>query len=106
MPRTRSTDAIRILVLVREEKAARMSTLLADIERSSGALPLLSEMIVTLIEQHLAGKNASRLPVLVVAAAYRAAANQLGAYALPLQSHNAADEQTGAMGDVEISPDQ
>jgi len=96
------TDAIRILVLIREEKAARMSALLADIERSSGALPLSSEMIVTLIEQHLACKNASRLPVLVVAAAYQAVANQLGAYALPLQSHNAADEQTGAMGDVEI----
>ena len=94
------TDTIRILVLVREEKAARMSALLADIERNSGALPLSSEMIVTLIEQHLACKNASRLPVLVVAAAYQTASNQLGAYALPLQSHNAADEQTGAMGDV------
>jgi hypothetical protein len=96
------TDAIRILILVREERVTRMASLLADIERSSGALPLSSEMIVTLIEQHLACKNASRLPVLVVAAAYQAAANQLGAYALPLQSHNAADEQTGAMGDVEI----
>src|SRR6185437_13665200 len=95
-------DAVRILVLVCEEKADRMSALLYDIARSSGALPLSSEMIVTMIEQHLACKNASRLPVLVVAAAYQTAANQLGAYALPLQSHNAADEQTGAMGDVEI----
>ena len=41
------TDAIRILVLVREEKAARMSTLLAGIERGSGALPLSAEAIVT-----------------------------------------------------------
>jgi hypothetical protein len=96
------TDAIRILVLVREEKAARMSTLLAGIERSSGSLPLSSEAIVTLIEQHLACKNASRLPVLIVMAAYQAVAKQLGEHALPLQSHNAADQQTGAMGDVEI----
>jgi hypothetical protein len=96
------TDAIRILVLVREEKAARMSTLLAGIERGSGALPLSAEAIVTLMEQHLACKNASRLPVLIVAAAYQAAAKQLGEYAMPLQPHTAADEQTGAMGDVEI----
>jgi len=57
---------------------------------------------VKLIEQHLACKHSSRLPVLVVAAAYRAAADKLGERALPLQAHTAADEQTGAMGDVEI----
>jgi hypothetical protein len=95
-------DAIRILVLVREEKAGRMETLLAGIEHSKDALPLSSEAIVTLIEQHLACKNSSRLPVLVVAAAYQAAADKLGERALPLQSHNAADEQTGALGDIEI----
>jgi hypothetical protein len=96
------TDTLRILVMVREEKAGRMATLLAGIERSKDALPLASEAIVTLIEQHLACKNASRLPVLVVAAAYQAAADKLGERALPLQPHNAADEQTGALGDIEI----
>ncbi len=96
------TDTIRILVLLREEKAGRMATLLAGIQRSQDALPLPAEAIVTLIQQHLACKHASRLPVLVVAAAYQAVAAKIGEYALPLQSHNAADLQTGAMGDVEV----
>ena len=96
------TDAIRILVLVREEKAGRMATLLAGIHTSEGALPLPAEAIVTLITQHLACKNSSRLPVLIVAAAYQAVAKHIGEYALPLESHNAADLQTGARGDVEI----
>jgi DNA adenine methylase len=58
---------------------------------------------VKLIEQHLALKNASRLPVLVVAAAYTAAADKLGERVLSLNAHTAADKQTGALGDVEIT---
>ncbi|MBI3324261.1 MAG: restriction endonuclease, SacI family [Candidatus Omnitrophica bacterium] len=96
------TDAIRLLVVVREEKKARMATLFASLQYDKGAIPLSSEAVVKLIEQHLACKHSSRLPVLVVAAAYRAAADKLGERALPLQAHTAADEQTGAMGDVEI----
>jgi len=38
----------------------------------------------------------------MVAAAYTAAGSKLGERARLLRSHNAADEQTGAMGDVEI----
>ncbi|MHC5731756.1 MAG: DNA methyltransferase, partial [Nostoc sp.] len=41
-------------------------------------------------------------PVLIVAAAYQAASAYLGQSHLTLASHNAADEQTGALGDVEI----
>lgn len=96
------TDTIRILVRVRDERAGRMAALLADLERNEDALPLASEAVVRLIEQHLACKNASRLPVLAVAAAYQAASTRLGEYARPLQSHNAADEQTGSLGDVEV----
>ncbi|MBI3020881.1 MAG: restriction endonuclease, SacI family [Candidatus Omnitrophica bacterium] len=96
------TDAIRLLVAVREEKKARMATLLASLQYNKGAIPLSSEAVVKLIEQHLACKHSSRLPVLVVAAAYRAAADKLGERVLPLQAHTAADEQTGALGDVEI----
>ena len=43
------------------------------------------------------------MPVLVVAAAYRAAQRQLGENLRPLQGHNAADNQTHALGDVEIT---
>ena len=96
-------EILRILLLVREERIARMSGLLAGLRQTEDALPLSSEGTVTLIGQHLACKNASRLPVLVVAAAYQAAERQLGERLLPLHAHTAADEQTGALGDLEIA---
>ncbi len=40
--------------------------------------------------------------MLIVTAAYQAASSLLGEHAKVLSSHNAADEQTGAAGDVEI----
>jgi len=95
-------ETVRVLLLLRDEKLARMASLLGALERTDGALPLSSEAIVTLINQHLACKNASRLPVLVVAAAYEAAGTWLAESMLPLNSHNAADLQTGSLGDVEI----
>ncbi len=45
----------------------------------------------------------SRLPVLIVAAAYEAAKTRLGERVVRLTAHNAADEQTGAVGDVQIT---
>ncbi|MBR4738317.1 MAG: hypothetical protein IK051_11740 [Rhodocyclaceae bacterium] len=93
---------VRSLILLRDEKLARIHALLDAQKQNSGALPLSSEAIITLIGQHLACKNASRLPVLIVAAAYRAAQAHLGEHILPLRAHNAADLQTGALGDVEI----
>ena len=95
-------ETVRVLLLLRDEKQARMNSLLKALKRTEGALPLSSEAIVTLIGQHLACKNASRLPVLVVSAAYRAAGIRLCERMLPLNPHNAADLQTGSLGDVEI----
>ena len=95
-------EVIRVLLIIRDEKDQRMATLLAGLRHSVDAMPLSSEAIVTLIEQHLNCKNSSRLPVLAVAAAYQAAGEKLGERLLPLKGHNAADEQTGAIGDVEI----
>jgi hypothetical protein len=95
-------ETVRVLLLLRDEKLARMASLLGALERTEGALPLSSESIAILINQHLACKNASRLPVLVVAAAYEAAGARLAERVLPLNSHNAADRQTGSLGDVEI----
>lgn len=95
-------EIVRVLLLLRDEKLARMSSLLGALERTKGSLPLSSEAIVTLISQHLACKNASRLPVLVVVAAYESAGTRLAESMLPLTSHNAADLQTGSLGDVEI----
>jgi len=95
-------EVIRILLAMREEKTSRMATLLAGLRQASDAMPLSSEAIVALIEQHLACKNSSRLPVLIVAAAYQVAGVKIGERLLSLKGHNAADEQTGALGDVEI----
>lgn len=80
-----------------------MQTLLAGLKSSEDMTPLSAEAIVTLIQQHLNCRGSSRLPVLVVAAAYQAAEKHLGERVLPLQAHTAADEQTGALGDLEIT---
>jgi len=98
------TDLLRVLHQVRLEHETRLAALQAELQvsRASGALPLSSEGIVTLLQQHLACPNSSRLPVLIVVAAYRSVATQLGEKVEPLSAHNAADEQTGAVGDVEI----
>jgi hypothetical protein len=95
-------ETVRVLLKMRDEKRARMASLVESLKHTEGALPLSSEAIVTLITQHLASKGASRLPVLIVAAAYKAAGERLAENVCPLKGHNTADLQTGAMGDVEI----
>ena len=96
-------ETIRILLVVKNENQQRMETLLAGIKPLEGAIPLSVEDIVSLAQSHLAGRNASRLPVLLVAAAYRAADTRLDERVRVLASHNAADKQTGAIGDVEVT---
>jgi hypothetical protein len=96
-------ETLRCLMIVRNEKQQRMETLLADLKKSEDTIPLSAEEIVTLLTQHLACRNSSRLPVLIVAAAYQVAEQYIGERFLPLESHNAADEQTGALGDMEIT---
>lgn len=98
-------ETVRWLVVIRQENRSRLENLLTALRRtqSEGLIPLSAEAIVKLIEQHIASPNASRLPVLVIAAAYKSASNHLGESILALHAHNAADEQTGALGDVEIT---
>ena len=95
-------DTVRVLLILRNEKLARIKSLINSLGKSEGALPLSVEAIVMLISQHIVCKNSSRLPVLIVAAAYQAAGERLGEQVMPLYSHNAADLQTGSLGDVEI----
>ncbi len=95
-------ETLRWLLLVREEQKQRMGSLLASL-RSAGTTLLPAEVVITLVEQHLRSPGSSRLPVLVVAAAYEAAGAQLGERTLPLASHNAADRQTGTIGDLEVT---
>ena len=96
-------ESIRLLLLDRDANKARLKTLLSGLGRTPDALPLSSEDTVNLIEQHLRCKGSSRLPVLIVAAAYASAKTRLNERVLGLTAHNAADEQTGAVGDVQIT---
>ncbi|MEL6461382.1 MAG: restriction endonuclease, SacI family [Cyanobacteria bacterium J06621_15] len=96
-------ETVRFLIIVRNEKQQRISSLLADLRTLENSIPLSTEAIVKLIEQHLSCRNSSRLPVLIVAAAYQAASKYLQLSVLPLSSHNAADKQTGRLGDIEIT---
>jgi hypothetical protein len=96
-------ETIRWLLIVRDEGYQRRETLLAALKSALDGMPLSSEMIVRLIEQHLNQPKASRLPVLVVAAAYQTVGKFIGERHLPLYAHNAADLQTKALGDLEIT---
>jgi hypothetical protein len=95
-------DTIRLLIQWRNDKRQRMEQLIKELQVGKGSLPLSSEQIITLIQQHLACKNSSRLTVLIIAAAYQAASSRIGEWGKPLLPHNAADLQTQAFGDVEI----
>jgi hypothetical protein len=96
-------EVLRVLISERDRRSRRIESLLSDIRRTVDKFPLAAEDIVKLIGQHLACKNSSRLPVLAIAAAYEAASQNLGERILHLHAHNAADKQTGAAGDIEIT---
>jgi hypothetical protein len=96
-------EIVRALLIDRNERQQRIDALVSELKTTDDAVPLSSEDIVNLIEKHLSLKGTSRLPVLVVAAAYQSAEEFLGEKVLTLQAHNAADLQTGALGDVEIT---
>lgn len=96
-------EIIRFLLIIKSENETRMKQLLRELKYSEDTLPLSSEQIVTLLQQHLSSKNSSRLPTLMVAAAYLAVKDRIGETALPLQSHTAADKQTGSIGDIEVT---
>ena len=96
-------EVLRMLILERVRREQSIKNLLGDLKRTVDKLPLAAEDVVNLIGQHLACKNSSRLPVLIIAAAYRVASEKLGEQILYLHAHNAADKQTGAVGDIEIT---
>jgi DNA adenine methylase len=98
-------ETIRRLALIRDQNRKQLENLVDALRdnEAGGIIPLSAEATVKLIEQHLSSPQSSRLPVLIVAAAYKAASQHLRERVLPLQAHNAADEQTGALGDIEIT---
>ena len=95
-------DIIAHLVRMRDGNRKRLADLVAEMRTAGEPLPLSVDATVTLIRQHLACPYSSRLPVLLVAAAYRCAAENLGRDWRIIHGHNAADRQTGALADLEI----
>lgn len=96
-------ETIRQLLILQREQQGRMEQLLAELRTAGSGIPLSAEEIVRLVEQHLHSPKSSRLPVVIVAAAYRAVADLIGEDIRTLNAHNAADLQTGALGDIEIT---
>lgn len=95
-------EIIRFLLLIKTENQKRMEQLIANLKQTTDILPLSTEEIITLLSQHLNCKGSSRLPVLIVASAYQTVKDQIGEVNKILEAHNAADKQTGSIGDVEI----
>jgi hypothetical protein len=96
-------EMILLLLIIKAEDEQRMQQLMADLKQADDALPLATEGIVTLLSQHLSCKGSSRLPVLIVTSAYQTVKDQVGEVNKLLEAHNAADKQTGSIGDVEIT---
>ncbi len=96
-------EVIRELILLKNRKRSRIRNLLTSLKKNgAGALPLSVSAIVDLLKLQIKHAGSSRLPVLIVVAAYSIIEHYLEEKVLPLYVHNAADKQTGALGDVEI----
>lgn len=97
------SEVLRDLINLKLEKDSRLSSLLKEVVSTKENKPLSSEQIVELIETHIKYPKSSRIPVLVVAAAYVASSEYLHEQSLPLEGHNAADKQTKSLGDIEVT---
>lgn len=95
-------EVLRQLIQLRDENQARLQSLLDAIQTVQTDSVLSAEDIVALIEQHLASKGTSRLPVLIVAAIYQTLVPMLSEQAGTLAAHQAADSQTRLLGDIQI----
>ena len=93
-------EIIRLLIIVKNENRQRINQLLQEVKDEESELS--SEEITALLIQHLNCNGSSRLPVLIIAAAYQAVQDLIKEQCKPLYAHNAADSQTGALGDIEI----
>jgi hypothetical protein len=96
------SEIIRLLLVIKAENDERISQLRKALSIDKSSLELSSEEITNLLIQHLKCRGSSRLPVLVIASAYEAVKDLIQEEHKPLYPHNAADSQTGSLGDIEI----
>lgn len=95
------TELIRQLILFRSEIKNEIKNILNEIERQTKDF-IPAERIVSIIQKHLKCPRSSRLPVLVLTAAYNTISTIVGKTPKPLHAHTAADKPSGTLGDVEI----
>jgi hypothetical protein len=96
------SEIIRILLLQQIENGNRLMQLQAVINDGEGDATLSCEEIVNILNLHLKCQRSSRLPVLMISAMYETLSEITNENHKPLLSHNAADSQTGSLGDIEI----
>lgn len=105
-------EALTFIAHMQLQLRERKKTDLAAVSRDYSALNDIAH-IVNMFDKHFSYKygvkGASRLPVLAVYAVYSVMAAEMGRYdgktLLPLKSHSAADQRTGALGDIEVAQD-
>jgi hypothetical protein len=102
-PRQLMIEIFRNLINLKIKNEKRIVELKEDLNNGNILNELSSEQIINLLIQHLACKNSSRLPVLIVASAYESVKDLVGEKPMPLEAHNAADSQTGSIGDIVIT---
>ena len=95
-------QTIKELIQIKESSTQKLQQLVDSLSENK-VQDLSSEEITTLLIQHLQCKGSSRLPVLMVTAAYQSVQHLIKETHKPLLAHNAADKQTGAIGDIEIT---
>ncbi len=93
------TEVIRQLILLKKEQQQQISLLS---QRANARGELSAESIIQIVSQHLESRRSSRLPVLLITAAYDVAQEYLRKRPKPLQPHTAADIRAGTIGDLEI----
>jgi hypothetical protein len=94
-------ETLRRLLVVRDENEARMKSLLARLQ-SNTPTTLAVDEIIGLLQQHFAVRGASRLPVLAIVALYQILQALLPERVATIHPHQAADQQTETLGDIEI----
>ncbi len=93
------TEVIRQLILLKKEQQQQISLL---IQRADTQSELSAESIIQIVSKHLESRRSSRLPVLLITAAYDVAQEYLRKRPKPLHPHTAADIRAGTIGDLEV----
>lgn len=96
------TQLIKDLIDIKKRNEEAIAQMISQLSFQKSQ-DLSSEEITNLLIQHLHCKGSSRLPVLMFAAAYQSVQPFFHEEIKPLMAHNAADKQTGAIGDIEIT---